>query len=198
MNKNIKLVSLENVSQHIVTGLVLSRKKLKVGNGFKYKVFTLKSFNENGYIDREFLDDFITKEKIDNKQISKEGDIIIRLSYPNTAVYITKELEGIVVPSLFVSIRINDKCILPEFVQIYLNSDNCKRNITADIVGSAVYVLKASSIRQIKIPVCEIKYQNKIIKMNHLIMKEKVLLNELLQEKARYHKQIIKNMFEQF
>ena len=196
MKSSIKYVTLDSVSADVSTGMVVSRKKSKLGHGFIYKLFTLKSFNENGYLDKEYLDEFMSTEKLDNKQISQEGDIIVRLSYPNTAIYITKGLEGILVPSLFIIIRINNNNILNNYVQICLNSDAIKKQLIADTVGSTISIVKTSSFRKFIIPIYPIKYQEKIINMNNLILEEEYLLNKLVKEKTLYHKAIMKQMIE--
>ncbi len=195
MNHNIEYVKLGNISDDIITGMVIARKKSEDGIGYPYKIFTLRSFND-GHLHEEYLDEFISTETLDNKQISKEGDIIIRLSYPNTAIFVTKELEGILVPSLFVIIRINSNHILNNYVQIYLNSDDIKKQLKPDTVGSTISIVKTSSFKDIKIPIYPLEYQKKIIDMNNLILKEKELLNQLVEEKTIYHKGIMKKLFE--
>ncbi|MBZ9614720.1 restriction endonuclease subunit S domain-containing protein [Clostridium estertheticum] len=178
------------------TGLVISRKKSEDDDGYKYKILTLRSFNENGYLDTQYLDGFISNEKLDDKQITQEGDIIVRLSYPNTAIYIPRELEGIVVTSLFIIIRIKTEYVLPKYVQIYLNSENVKRQLVGNIIGSVLSIVKASSFREIEIPIYPVEYQDKVIDMNELILKEKKLLNKLIEKKTMYHKGIMRKMFE--
>lgn len=194
--KSNKYLKLDDPSTIITTGLVTSRKKSKTEDGYKYKILTLKSFNENGYLDIQYLDEFISIENLDNKQLTQEGDIVVRLSYPNTAIYITKELEGILVTSLFIVIRITNDFILPNYAQIYLNSEIVKKQLTGNIIGSAVPVVKVSSFKELKIPIYSIEYQKKIIDINALILKEKDLLNKLIEEKTIFHKSIIKNLFE--
>ncbi len=195
----MKFDILDHLSEHISTGLVLARKKYspKDTEKYKYKVFTLKSFNESGYIDEEYLDDFESGQIIDSKFIAQKDDIVIRLSSPNTAIYITKELEGIVIPSLFVCIRLKEnRNLLPQFVQIYLNSDKGRKNYKPDIIGGLTYVLKATSLRQIKIPFYDIEKQRQAIYLNNLMLREKLLLNKLVQEKEIYHKEVMNKILE--
>ena len=180
----------------VSTGLVLSRKKALGNEGFSYELLTLKSFNEDGYIKEEYLDDFISEDKINEQYLTKEGDVIVRLSYPNTAVYITKELENMVIPSLFAIIRNQDENILSEFIAIFLNSKKCKRQLAADTIGSAISIVKTSTFKDIQIPKCTLEKQKSIIEVNSLLVKEKNLLVELLKEKEKYHKEVIRKMFE--
>lgn len=179
----------------ISSGLVLARKKSPTNKGFAYELLTLKSFNEDGYIEDDFLDDFISEEKIKDQYLTKEGDIIVRLSAPNTAVYIEKEQEGIIVPSLFIVVRSNSNSIISKFLQIYLNSEKCKRQLVADTIGSVLSIVKTSSFKEIDVPKYPIEQQKNIINLNELIIKEKRLLNQLFNEKEKYQKAIMNKMF---
>ena len=180
----------------ISTGLVIARKKASSDKGFNYELLTLRSFNENGYVEKEYLDEFLSEEKIKEQYLTKEGDIIIRLSSPNTAVCITKELENILIPSLFAIIRVNREGILPEFLSVYLNSEKSKRQLAADTIGSAISIVKTSTFKEIDLPRYDVKKQRQIIDLNSLIVKEKRLLSKLVNEKEVLHRTIMKKMFE--
>ncbi|WP_411680223.1 hypothetical protein [Clostridium thailandense] len=179
----------------ISTGLVLARKKSLYDKGFEYKLLTLKSFNENGYIEDEFLDNFFSEEKIKDQYLTREGDIIVRLSSPNTAVYIEKSQEGIIIPSLFVIIRNTSNVILSKFLQVYLNSERCRRQLAGDIIGSVLSIVKTSSFKEISVPQYTKEKQQDIINLNELVIKEKILLSQLLSEKEKYHKVIMGKIF---
>ena len=187
-------MKLEKIAD-ISTGLVLSRKKSSNNEGFVYELLTLKSFNENGYIEDEYLDNFISEEKIKSQYLTQEGDIIVRLSSPNTAIYITKEYENMVIPSLFAIIRNKVDTINSQFIQIYLNSEKCKRQLAADTIGSTVSIVKTSTFKEIKIPEYTVEKQEKIIELNQIVIQEKILLNQLLDEKNKYHKTIMSKVF---
>ncbi|GAA0777112.1 hypothetical protein GCM10008908_31660 [Clostridium subterminale] len=188
----MKLDKIADVS----TGLVLARKKASGNNGFGYELLTLRSFNENGYIEDDYLDDFISEDKINQQYLTKEGDVIVRLSSPNTAVYITKELENMVIPSLFAIIRNESNNILSEFIAVFLNSKKCRRLLAADTIGSVISIVKTSAFKDLHIPKYTIEKQRDIIKVNSLVIKEKKLLMELLKEKQKCHKAIMGKMFE--
>ena len=187
----MKLDKIANIS----TGLVVARKKSSTDKGFEYELLTLKSFNENGYIEEEFLDKFLSEEEIKDQYLTREGDIIVRLSAPNTAVYIEKNQEGIVIPSLFVIIRSTSNNILSKFLKVYLNSEKCKRQLAGDIIGSVLSIVKTSSFKEIIVPKYSKEQQQKIINLNELIVKEKIVLNELVNEKEKYHKIIMSKLF---
>ena len=100
-----------------------------------------------------------------------------------------------VIPSLFAIIRNKVDTINSQFIQIYLNSEKCKRQLAADTIGSAVSIVKTSTFKEIKIPEYTVEEQEKIIELNQIVIQEKILLNQLLDEKNKYHKTIMSKVF---
>ncbi|MCK4491988.1 MAG: hypothetical protein KAU03_05145, partial [Candidatus Altiarchaeales archaeon] len=80
----MKLINMSEVQ----TGLVLVRKKADASDkdANKYNVLTLKSFEPRGWLNERELNVFLSKEKLENKYLTKKGDIIIRLTTPYTAI----------------------------------------------------------------------------------------------------------------
>ncbi|NLP45268.1 MAG: restriction endonuclease subunit S, partial [Peptococcaceae bacterium] len=99
----IKIVKLGDISS-ITTGQVIKRKEARPGDmdAIQYRILTLKSFDEDGFLVKEELDTFKAFEEIESKYITSKGDIVVRLSMPFTTITIDKESEGILIPSLFV------------------------------------------------------------------------------------------------
>ena len=115
------LLKIKDIAE-VGSGLVVSRKKaVHNEDAIKtYKQLNLRSVNKNGYIELDELEILKTKEIIDDYYLSHEGDIIVRLTDPFTAVYITKETEGIVVSSNFCIIRCSNK-YSPDYLSYYIN-----------------------------------------------------------------------------
>jgi len=78
------------------TGLVLVRKRAdaKDKGAHKYRMLTLKSFDPKGWLNEDKLDVFFSKEKLENKYLTNNGDAIIRLTIPYTAICINESQEG--------------------------------------------------------------------------------------------------------
>ena len=90
------------------TGLVLSRKKApddaKVK--IKYKALNLKCVMPEGYLNLEYAEEFVVKERLKPEYITKINDILVRLSAPYTVVFITETSQcGYVIPSHFAITR---------------------------------------------------------------------------------------------
>ncbi len=182
----------------INTGLVLNRKKAESEKTAKrkYKLLTLKSIQNNGKIEKESLEEFYSNEVLAENYITSKGDVVIRISEPNTAVFINEDLEGILVPSQFCLIRVEEKKINPEFLVWYLNSEYIKKKIQKSLIGSAIGIIKTSFLNDLEIKIFSIEKQEKIIKINDLKDKEEELLNKLLEEKQKMYSYLTKKIFE--
>lgn len=177
---------------NIKTGLVLSRKAAISDRGVEeYKVITFKSLKSEGYLDENEFEDFYSSEGLNDSYITKEGDVVIRLSTPNTAAYIGKELEGAVVSSNFCVIRLIGDSIAPEYLAWYLNSSFVKKQINKELIGSAVPVVKVSFLSELSIEDIPKEKQRKITEINNLYIKEKQLLSTLIREKEIFYKKIM-------
>lgn len=150
-----------------------------------YRMLTLRSFDQDGWLREDGFDVFRSIEGIDTKYLTVEGDVVIRLSAPYTAVAIDKQHENILVPSLFVLIRIYDERILPEFLSIFLNSDKMKKCYIKESSGSTIQTIKTSAFKDFELQLPEMKRQKKSAELNNLLKKEKQLLRALLEQNEK-------------
>lgn len=173
----------------IMVGLVLRRKEADIGDEktYNYKSLTLKSFNSEGWINKKYLDDYDSVEELDDRYLTLKGDVIIRLTNPYTAITITKETEGYVVPSQFIIIRINSKEIISEYLSLYLNTEKLKRLIFVNAVGVTVPMIKTGTLRDLSIPIIDKNKQSKVAEISKLIIKERHMLYKLISEKEKYY-----------
>lgn len=183
----------------IKTGLVLNRKKAdkNVDEKFRYKVVSLKSFNESALFDDTFADEFISNEKISNEYKVSRGDVLLRLREPNFAVYIDKEYDDLIYSSLIVRIRVKSAKFDPHFVAHYLNSSAVKRALAPDVSGTTIAMIGVASLNNIKIPAINLQTQNKIVKYLDLAREESKILQNLAAQKQKYHKSIFENLIKE-
>lgn len=178
-------------------GVVLSRKKAESDKECErvYRMLTLKSFEEDGCVDLNDLENFQSREELNLQYLTKKGDVVIRITIPYTAVYINEALEGCVIPSNFAVIRLFDtELFLPEFIALYLNSDKLKREFNRASIGTAIPMIKASQLKELNIRKYSKTVQERLIKVNKLHIKEKKLLMALLEEKDLLNKAVIDNI----
>ena len=192
------MIKISDISE-IKTGLVLNRKKAdkNIDEKFRYKVVSLKSFNENALFDDTFADEFISSEKISDEYKVRLGDVLLRLREPNFAVYIDKEYSDLVYTSLMVRIRVSSDKFDPHFVAHYLNSSAVKRALAPDVSGTTIAMIGVASINNLKIPLVNLQTQNKIVKYLNLARQESEILQNLVAQKQRYHKSIFENLIKE-
>lgn len=183
----------------IKTGLVLNRKKAdkNVDEKFRYKVVSLKSFNESALFDDTFADEFISSEKISNEYKVSRGDVLLRLREPNFAVYIDKDYKDLIYTSLMVRIRVKSDIFDPHFVAHYLNSSAVKRALAPDVSGTTIAMIGVASINNIKIPAINLQTQSKIVKYLNLAREESEILQNLAAQKQKYHKSVFENLIKE-
>ena len=192
------MIKISDISE-IKTGLVLNRKKAdkNVDEKFRYKVVSLKSFNENTLFDGSFADEFISNEQISEEYKVSRGDVLLRLREPNFAVYIDKEYDDLIYTSLMVRIRVKSAKFDPHFVAHYLNSSAVKRALAPDVSGTTIAMIGVASINNLKIPLVNLQTQNKIVKYLDLAREESEILQNLAAQKQKYHKSIFENLIKE-
>ena len=192
------MIKISDISE-IKTGLVLNRKKedKNIDEKFRYKVVSLKSFNENALFDGSFADEFISNEQISDEYKVSRGDVLLRLREPNFAVYIDKDYDDLIYTSLMVRIRVKSDQFDPHFVAHYLNSSAVKRALAPDVSGTAIAMIGVASINNLKMPLVNLQTQNKIVKYLNLARQESEILQNLVAQKQRYHKSIFENLIKE-
>ena len=181
----------------IRTGLVVARKKAdKVDiNAKTYKLLTLKSFDTDGFVNTLYMDDFVTNQYISNEYITQEGDVVIRLSEPNTSVYIDQSLSGLIIPSLFAVIRLKSERLSRQYLSWLLNSQHIKREMQKSLIGSAIQIINTSFLQELQINLIPLEKQQRLAEMNRLCLREKMLLTQLIKEKEILYKHAMNQIY---
>lgn len=164
----------------VSSGLVVSRKKATYESEVvnSYKQLNLKSINKNGYIDFDELEVLKVKEPINDNYLTHEGDIVVRLTEPFTSVYITKNMEGIVITSNFCVIRCKKK-YNAVYLAYYINSDDAKKFLLSDLKGSIMKNINMSSIEELIIPKIPLQKQKTIEKILIAQTQKIIILNRI-------------------
>lgn len=180
----------------IRTGLVLSRKQARGPSGKKipYQLLNLRSINPKGYIDTDQLDVFEASEKLTDDYLTCEGDVLVRMSAPYTAVFIDKDTSGFVVSSYFIIIRCDEKKIIPGYLCWLLNTDTEKRRIYNNTFGNVLSSIKATYFSNLEIAIPKIDKQRQIAEINALAEREIKLFSKLAYEKEKYYKQLLHDL----
>lgn len=128
--------------------------------------------NEEGIIINNY------KSEPDPKRLTKEGDIVVKLSSPYNAVIIDKDHEDMLVSS-FCSIIRNIKGIDKSYLAAFLNSDICQKQLESSVAGSLMGVLSNGKLSEIEIPLPDEKKQEEIGDFFNKTIKNRILLAKI-------------------
>lgn len=173
------------------SGLVLSRKQSKEPTAYRYPLVNLRCIQQEGTVDLSEVDIYEAKELLKEEYLSRQGDIIVRLTAPYTAVLIDAATSGMVISSNFVMIRIEDKRLLPEYLFWLLNTQKVKRKIYENTTSNMLGAVKAKFLTDFELTVLPVEEQHKIAQLNLLVKKESQLLKELADEKEKLYSSLL-------
>lgn len=177
----------------IRTGLVLSRKKATLVNAdnFNYKQVTLKSFSESTSLMLDHIDDFSAEEEISESYISQEGDVLVRLREPVTAVYVDKESKGMVVPSFVSIVRVNNDLVDKQFLAHYINSNIAQKLLEKMMKQASIFGLKTKDLEDLQVVFPSLDEQKRVVELLRVAQNEINLLEELTNQKKQFSQAVL-------
>lgn len=175
-------MKIENIAD-LSPGLVITRKKSRNSDDVvaTYKLLNLNAVNDRfGTIDENLLNDFNSREELEEHYFTKEGDILVRLNEPFTAIYIGKDEENILIPSYFIKLKINKEVYNPWYLIWYLNSNNIKREFLRNQSNTLIPSINQKIVKNLKIPEISKIKQDNIAELYRLHIEEMMILNRLI------------------
>ena len=173
------------------SGLVLSRKLSRKRSPYCYPLLNLRAIHPDGYILSDDLEVFHAIEPLSREYLTQQGDIIIRLSIPYTAILIDSDVEGIVVSSNFAIIRSNRNYLLPEYLLWLLNTPDIKKRIYESSSSNMLSAVRPTFFADLEVLPLPLMDQEKISQLNLLAKQESRLLKKLAEEKEKYYAAVI-------
>ena len=183
-------MKLGNVAQ-VRSGLVLARKQARERTVYRYPLLNLKCIHPSGYIDTDLCEMFDSVESLNPEYLTHKGDVVARLTIPYTAVLITDDLEGYVIPSSFVVIRPDQSMLLSEYLLWLLNSQKVKKQMYEGAVSNMLGAVKPRYFAEYEIDEIPIPKQRILADLNQLAKREVQLLEKLAAEKEKYYDHVI-------
>jgi restriction endonuclease S subunit len=104
--------------------------------------------------------------------------------------YLKKEYENLIYPSLLVRVKLQDSRFDPHFIAHYLNSTIVRRALSTELSGTTIPMINVGNVNEIKIPLIDINKQKKVVEFLKLAHQENELLQNLINEKQKYSKDI--------
>ena len=182
------------------TGLVTARKKKDAASlgTYKYQLLNLRCIANEGYIDKNYIEPYELSEELKDDYLTRMGDILIRLSAPYTAVLINKpELCGIVVPSHFAIIRVDERYALPGYVFWVLRREKNKMTMMQNSSGSTAFgTISSGLISSLSITLLPLHEQQIIAELLCLSEREQELLQKLSEEKKTYNTLLLNQIYD--
>ena len=182
------------------TGLVTARKKKDAASlgTYKYQLLNLRCIANEGYIDKNYIEPYELSEELKDDYLTRMGDILVRLSAPYTAVLINKpELCGIVVPSHFAIIRVDERYALPGYVFWVLRREKNKITMMQNSSGSTAFgTISSGLISSLPITLLPLHEQQIIGELLYLSECEQELLQKLSEEKKTYNTLLLNQIYD--
>jgi restriction endonuclease S subunit len=182
------------------TGLATARKKKSSTSlqTYEYKLLNLKCITEEGRIDQSNIESFELSEELKADYLTRMGDILIRLSAPYTAVLIDRQdMCGIVVPSHFAILRVDNRYVTPEYVFWSLRRDKNRIRMMQNSSGSTAFgTISSGLISSLPITLLSLHEQQAIGDLLRLSEREQELLYRLAEEKKIYNILLLNKIYD--
>lgn len=182
---------------YVRSGLVLGRKQARGKTEYRYPLLNLRSIHPSGYIDAELCEVFDSIEPLNPDYLTHKGDVVVRMTIPYTAVLISEEFEGYVIPSSFVVIRANGGYLLPEYLYWLLNAQQTRSQIYEGAVSNMLGAVKPRYFADFEVEDLPLEQQRIIAELNRLAHRENQLLLKLAAEKEKYYNQMIHQVYKE-
>ena len=128
--------------------------------------------NEDGIVINDY------KTEPDPKRLTKEGDVVVKLSAPYNAVIIDKEHEDMLVSS-FCSIIRNIHGIDKGYLVAFLNSAICQKQLESSVAGSLMNIVSNGKLSELEIPLPDEAKQKEIGDYFEKTIKNRILLAKI-------------------
>lgn len=182
---------------YVRSGLVLGRKQARGKTEYRYPLLNLRSIHPSGYIAAELCEVFDSIEPLNPDYLTHKGDVVVRMTIPYTAVLISEEFEGYVIPSSFVVIRANGGYLLPEYLYWLLNAQQTRSQIYEGAVSNMLGAVKPRYFADFEVEDLPLEQQHIIAELNRLAHRENQLLLKLAAEKETYYNQMIHQVYKE-
>ena len=190
-------VTLREMNIEIIGGQIMSRVTAKAENGEQAvvtrKVIIPKGILSSGVVDVSVLPEEGLKVDVDEKRITKVGDIVIKLSPPFDAAIIDEASADCVVPS-FCAIIKPTETIVADYLLAFLNSSYCKEQLKQQVAGSVMTVLSVGKVANVYIPLAERHKQEEIGHSYRKTQHKLNIINQIIELEAKRNDVIFKEM----
>lgn len=190
-NKKVSLSELASIR----SGLVLSRKRSQEERGEMYALLTLRSVKEDGELDMSAIDRYVSVGVLPNTYQTSVGDVIVRLTWPYSAVLIDEQKAGMLVSSHFVIIRPDRERLNSGYLHWILNRPAMRRRIYENTSANMMNAVRPQFFSELNITYLPMAKQVKIAALQFLHRREQILLKRLRAERALLAQRLTENIY---
>ena len=145
----------------------------------------------DGIIVKENLGELQICKKIDEEKFTKEGDVVVKLSTPYDATYVTKENEGLAVPSFCAIIRVKEDKLDANYLSAFFNTEYVREILKSKVMGSIRPMVKVSDLRNLDIPYVSEEDMADIGQAYILSGKKKSILSDMIETETKIMENIV-------
>lgn len=182
MNNQSKLSDIKGLT--FIGGQITSRiesdaKKNEIVIG-KVQVIPPKAI-KGGKIEHNELYDLEYKTEFDEKKLAKAGDIVVKLSSPYDAAYITKEDEGLLITSFCIIIRNTSKNIYDKYLAAFMNSEVYLNQAKNMVSGAQVPMLTIGKVKEVFIKMLPLDEQKQVAKYYENLCEKEIVMAQIIE-----------------
>ena len=168
---------------------VVPKRYIEEGNNNFKKVIVQGSINyEKKLYD---LDSMEFSEKLNEKYLTKQGDILMKLTSPNDAIYV--EEEGLVIGERIAIIRLNEDYNYKFLVHL-LNDNSVKRQLHRVISSGSIPRVSINDIKDLELLIPEKDIQDKMALLLDSIDERISIYNGLIESDKKLKEGILYEM----
>lgn len=176
-------LKIEELGNHVevIGGQIMTRITAKDDEPFvsTRKVVIPKAITSDGFISIADMPEENLKVDAPVDRITRENDIVIKLSTPFDSAIVTKETEGCVVPSFCAIIRNGDTLDL-DYLRAFLVSQSCKEQLKAKVSGAVMSILSIGKIKSVEIPMAAENLQHHIGERYREAQEKLQIMNQII------------------
>jgi restriction endonuclease S subunit len=131
----------------------------------------------------------------------RRGDILfVGRGYRIFAVLIDQDLENTVAGSHFFILRIkpNRQDVRPDYLAWYINHKQAQRYFSQHVAGTALPHVNRGTLENLPVIVPPLAVQERIVKLHTCRLKEKALLEQLIDKKKQFLDALLDKTLEQY
>ena len=176
---------------NVIAGQIMTRVTDEGADEDVVPILVPKAINE-GMIVREYLGKAVLAKPVDEERYTKEGDVVVKLSTPYDAAYVTEDNVGLIVPSFCAIVRVKqEEKMNAKYLSAFFNTEFIRNQLLSRVVGSLRPMIKITDIRSLELPRLSVDEMNHIGEAYILSGKKRTTLYEMIETERKMMDNIV-------